>query len=207
MNTYEVTLTFTEAMLGTVPKDKNIYSSFIASKAPKSVDTEDEIESVQEAEEKGWTGFHCDADGKPFLFNYMIKGFFKDACSMLSRVSGKKIRGQERVAKNNSSKLTAFKKIIDGLVFVFPRKIPIMVNGEIGVLERPLRAPTPQGERVCLARSDTVPAGSKIQFVIKVLGEVDKKTLIEWLEYGALRGLAQWRNGGYGTFEYELIEV
>lgn len=207
MKEYDVTLTFTEDLLGTVPKDKNVYASFIASKAPKEVDTDEELESVQETEERGWTGFHCDENGNPFLMNYMIKGFFKDSCSMLSRISGKKEKGKDRVPKNHSSKITAFKKVIDGLVFISPRQIPISVKGEIGILERPLRAPTPQGERVCLVRSDKVPAGSKITFTVKVLGEVTKETLVEWLDYGALRGLAQWRNGGYGTFEYQLTEV
>jgi hypothetical protein len=209
MNEYSVALTFTEMMLGTVPKDPNIYASYIASTAPKEQDTEDEIESVQESEERGWTGFHCDPNGDPIIYDYMLKGFFKDACSMLSRASGKKEKGKERIPKNHSSKIVAFKKIIDGLVFVSPRQIHVDMSGPLGLLERPLRAPGGPGrpEHVCLVRSDTVPVGSKIEFTLKVLGEVNKATIEEWLEYGALRGLGQWRNAGYGTFTYELVEA
>jgi hypothetical protein len=33
---------------------------------------------------------------------------------------------------------------------------------------------------------------------------VTKAVLKEWLDYGALRGLGQWRNAGYGAFTYEV---
>lgn len=187
----KVTLTFTEPLLGTVAKNKEIYTDYIASKAPDPVD--DEIETVPEIEQIG-TGFHL-LDGKPIIYDYVLKGFFKDACSMLRRQAGTK-----------SSKLQAHKKVIDGLIFVFPRRIPIDLNGgEMGILERPLRGQTPKGERIALARSDFAPEGSSIDIEIKILGETVKKSLLkEWLDYGALRGLGQWRNASYGRFEYEM---
>ena len=73
---YNVELVFQEDLLGTVPKDKEIYSTYIESKKPVEIE-EDETASI-EIEEKGWTGFHSNA-GAPFLYDYMIKGFFKDA--------------------------------------------------------------------------------------------------------------------------------
>ena len=91
-----------------------------------------------------------------------------------------------------------------------PRQIPLLLNGEfitsesMSVLERPLRASTAQGDRVALARSDTCPAGTQIEFDVLILGQVTQSLLEEWLEYGRLRGLGQWRNGGYGTFEFEI---
>ena len=207
MQKYKVQLSFKEPLLGTVPKNKDIYTDFIASKAPTPEHGDEEADTVPESDEKGCTGFHLLPDGRPFIYDYMIKGFFKDACSMLSRVSGKKEEGKERVAKNNSSKLTAFKKMIDGLVFIDPRQIPIELIGDMGVLGRPLRIPSRKGERVALAKSDTVPAGSKIEFTVKILGEVGAPLLEEWLEYGSLRGLGQWRNAGYGSFDYKIEEA
>ena len=189
MDEYKIKLTFTEPLLGTVAKNKQVYTDYIANKAPKDVD--DEIETVPEIDEIG-TGFHM-VDGKPILYDYVLKGFFKDACSMLRRDS-----------KSSSAALKAYKKIIDGLIFVFPRQIPIEINGEIGVLERPLRGQTAQGERIALARSDVAPAGSSIEITVNVLGGVTKKLLKEWLDYGALRGLGQWRNASYGRFGYTL---
>lgn len=195
MKQYKVKLQFTEPLLGTVPKDPEVYKNYIAKYATEE-GTAEEVETVQKAEESGWTGFHL-LDGNPILYDYVIKGFFKDAAGMLRRASD-----------THSSKLKAYKKVIDGLVFISPRRIPIGLNGgEMGVLERPLRAQTAQGERVALARSDSIPPGASIEFTITVLGEVKETLLREWLEYGQLRGLGQWRNGGYGSFEYEMEAV
>jgi len=199
MNTtrYHVRLTLTEAMLGTVPKDPAVFATYVASKAEGA---DDELETAPETvEERGWTGFHRLGDGTPVLYDYHIKGFFKDACGML-----------RRDPKSRSAKLRAYKRVIDGMVFIAPRRIPLRLpeGAEMSVLERPLRAQTPMGERVALARSDTVPAGTVLEFDITVIGNVVSEELLrEWLDYGSLRGLGQWRNAGYGTFDYELAPL
>jgi hypothetical protein len=198
MDTYKIRITFIEPILGTVPKDKDIYESYIASKAALTDEQiAEELATVENVEEKGWTGFHTTPDGDPMIYNYMIKGFLKAACGSMRRVSGTK-----------SAKLTAYKKIIDGLVFVEPRTITLSIpdGQEMGILERPLRAQTAQGERVTLARSDTCPAGTQAEFEIKVLGGVTKGLLIEWLDYGQFNGLGQWRNASYGSFSYVIID-
>jgi hypothetical protein len=188
-----ITITFTEELLGTAAADPAIHSEFIASKAPNAKTREEEIaeHGVEEVEQKSMSLFPKD-NGNPFLYDYQIKGFFKDACSCLMRVPDTK-----------SSKLKAYKKVIDGTIFVFPRKIPIQLNGKLGDCQRPLRASGPQGERVALAHSETVPVGSKIEFVIDLLDDSKWPTVEEWLEYGKLRGLGQWRNSGKGRFNYE----
>jgi len=33
-----------------------------------------------------------------------------------------------------------------------------------------------------------------------------EKAVLEWLNYGALRGIGQWRNSGKGRFSYEITE-
>jgi len=196
MKTYKVKLTFVEEILGTVPRDREIYQTWVQTQALEL--TEDQIEqelnTIEEIEEKGWTGFHL-VDGNPILYDYVVKGFFKDACGMLRRADG-----------TLSAKVTAYKRVIDGLVFVRPRQIPLRLpdGQEMGVNERPLRAQTAQGERVALARSDTCPAGTTMEFSVIVMGKVSKELLKEWLDYGRWRGLGQWRNAGWGVFEYEI---
>jgi len=195
MEKYNVTLTFVEPILGTIPKDPEVYAGYIATKAALTDEQiAEELATVEKVEEKGWTGFHM-LDGKPMLYDYVLKGFFKGACSALRRVSDTK-----------SAKVKAHKKIIDGLVFITPRRIPLVLpTGEgLGVLERPLRAQTAQGERVTLARSDTCPVGTTLSFTVTVLGQVGEVLLREWLDYGALLGLGQWRSGGFGCFEYVM---
>jgi hypothetical protein len=195
MDKYKVELTFTEPILGTVPKDPEIYAGYIATKAALTDEqVAEELATVEKVEEKGWTGFH-QLDGKPILYDYVLKGFAKGACGALRRVKG-----------TESIKIRAYKKIIDGLVFVTPRRIPLVLpeGEEMGVLERPLRAQTAQGERVTLARSDTCPVGTTLEFTVMILGQVSEALLREWLDYGALLGLGQWRSASFGRFSYQM---
>ena len=195
MQTYRVELTFTEPLLGTVPLNREMYADYIANRV-EGKDILDEIGTIEEATEKGTTGFHRLA-GTPAIYDYAAKGLLKDAAGMLRRVPG-----------TLSAKLTAYRKIIDGLVFITPRLIPLTVNGEVGILERPLRAQTAQGERVSLARSEMAPIGSTLAFTVQVLGkDVTEDTLREWLDYGSLRGMGVWRNAGWGRYAYVLEAV
>ena len=72
--------------------------------------------------------------------------------------------------------------------------------------QRPLRAQTAQGERVSLANSDEAPAGSAITFDVECLDPAHEKIVKEWLDYGRLRGIGQWRNSGKGRFTYEVLD-
>ena len=143
--------------------------------------------------------------GLPMFWDYQIRGFFKDACSMLSRAGGKDESGKKK-AINESSRMKAFKKNIDGLIFVLPRQIPIDTTGTIGLCQRPLRAATMQGERVTLAMSEEVPAGSRLRFTVVCPNAEMMAAVREWLDYGYLRGLGQWRNSGKGKFTWEELD-
>ena len=197
MKKIKVKLTFTEEILGTANATTTIHDEYIASKAPDAKSREEEIAALGVAEvvEKSMTVFPTLEDGTPFLWDYQVKGFFKDACGVLKKVSG-----------TASSKIKAYKKEIDGLVFVEERKIPYEFKGGMGECQRPLRASTPQGERVALAHSETVPAGATVEFTIVILKDDMETAVREWLDYGKLRGIGQWRNSGKGRFEWEEIE-
>ena len=159
MKKIKVKITFTDAVLGTWPSNQNIAREFIASKSPDANTIEDEVSALgaDAVADKGMTVFPRNENGEPILYDYQIKGFFKDSCGMLGRIGGKTETGKKK-AVNESGKLTAYKKVIDGLIFVQPRMIPIHVNGEITECQRPLRAQTAQGERVSLANSEQIPA-------------------------------------------------
>jgi hypothetical protein len=208
-----IRLIFREEALGMSPSSANIYDEFIGKNAPDAPSLEEEIDAlgVDAVVDKGKTVFPI-VDGKPIIWDFQIKGMFKDSCGMLARAEG-----------TLSGQLTAYKKTIDGLIHVKPRKIPIILpNGaEMGECQRPLRAQTAQGERIALANSDTIPAGSTCEFEITFF-EMKKKIkttdengkakthglrdlIVEWLDYGVLRGFGQWRNSGKGRFEWEEI--
>lgn len=200
MKVLRVRLTTTNELLGTASGDPELHENYIASKAPDAMTKAEEIEAlgIGDVIEKGMTIFP-QKDGKPIMWAYQIRGFFKSACQALGKIPGTK-----------SSKLKAYKKQIDLRIFVFPHEenradlaIPIEFEGVIGNKQRPLRASTPQGERVALANSESIPAGAKLEFDILMLNDDDEGLVREWLDYGSLNGLGQWRNSGCGTFTWE----
>lgn len=197
MKELKVRLTFTEPVLGTMPADEDIYKNFIGSKAPDAATVEDEVEAVgvDEVVEKGKTVFPKLDDGTPFLYDYQIKGYFKGTCGFLRKVKD-----------TESSKIKAYKKEIDGLIFPEPRRIPFLNVSGIRECQRPLRAQTAQGERVSLAISEEIPAGAQIEFTIELLSDSHEKAVREWLDYGRYSGVGQWRNSGKGRFIWEEIK-
>ena len=191
-----VRITFTEPLLGTAPADEYIYETYVRKNAPDAATLEEEISTLgaDAVIEKGMTVFHRSADGAPILYDYQIKGFFKDTCGALARVK-----------TTESAKLRAYKKIIDGLIFPYPRQIKLVANDEIKMRQRPLRANTPVGEKTALAICEELPAGTTCEFAITLLDPAHERVVREWLDYGALRGMGQWRNSGAGRFTW--VEV
>ncbi len=198
MTEMKVRVTFTEELLGTAPNNKEIYTDYIASKAPDATTLEDEVAAVgtDAVAEKGMTVFPRTKDGNPFLYDYQWRGFFKETCSFLRKVKGTASEGCK-----------AFKKQIDGLIFIKERETVINLSGEMGICQRPLRAATPQGERVSISCSETVPAGSTCEFTVICMVDTDTKLVREWLDYGALHGTGQWRNSGKGKFYWEELDA
>ena len=193
----KVRVRFIEEVLGTASSDPEIHKEFIASKAPDAPSMEEEVAAVgaDEVFDKSMTVFPKDENGRPFAWNYQWRGFFKDTIAAL-----------RKVPDTACSKLKAYKKEVDGNISVWPRKIPFEFEGETGICQRPLRAQTAQGERVALAMSEQVPKGTTCEFTIQLFDAGLEKAVIEWLDYGAFRGIGQWRNSGKGRFTYEILE-
>jgi hypothetical protein len=210
----KIKITLIEDILGSLPSDEEIYSSYIATKkAEKDAkiplteeEKQEEIASLLAKEyneaaengldEKGVTIFAKTEDGKPFLYDYVIKGFFKNACKAMREVEGSRSKG-----------LSAYKTKIDNLVFVEPRKIlfDMPEGSEITICQRPLRANTPQGERTALAASECIPAGSTLECTIHCLNKEMYERVPEWLNYGRWNGLGQWHNSGRGRLLWQDI--
>ena len=206
MKIMKIKITFVEPILGTSPRNEDIYRDFIGSKAPDAPKLEEEVEALgaETVAEKGMTVFPRNEAGQPILWDYQVKGFFKDACSMMAKVGGKDEKGKKR-AVNESGKMTAYKKTIDGLIFVKPRQIVLEHPGEVGICQRPLRAQTMQGERVALSMSEELPAGTTAEIEITCLCDEHAAAVREWLDYGILRGIGQWRNSGKGRFAWQEL--
>ncbi len=196
---HEVKITLKEPLLGTIPKNPDVYAAYIAGKKdtkgepliPTDAMAAEEIATVPDAEKAGWTGFHTDEAGC-FMYNYALLGFLKEAGNTLKDQVG----------------IKALKSKIDQFVFVEPRRIRLKAAPD-GVLERSLRAMTMQGPRVTLVRSDYIDAGTEIVATIRVLHnkEINKDIVREILTYGQYRGLGQFRNGSYGQFDFSMTDV
>lgn len=206
MKEMKVRITFTEPILGTKPSDPEIHSTYVASKAPDAKSIEEEIiaHGVEAVEEKGKTVFHKLEDGTPYLWDYQLKGFMKEAARTMKKVTGSK-----------TSKATAYIKTVDNFVFVFgpykdrERVLPLYMPVDLDLLatdcQRPLRAQTPQGERIALVHSEEAPAGTYFECTIMCLRDADMGLVREWLDYGRFKGMGQWRNSGLGRFSWEEI--
>ena len=199
----KIRITLTEEVLGSSPSNEELLAAYIASKAPTDDLTAQEVDNIKaQAAEERTTIFPKTADGTPFIYDYQIKGMFKDSCKALATAGKAGYPGGKHCAA-----LKAYKKAIDGLIFVSPREIPYNLHGlKMGFCERPLRAQTPMGERVSIAKSESVPAGATAEFEIECLDKKLEDMVRECLDYGAKRGLGQWRNSGKGRFEWEEVK-
>lgn len=194
MTKVHVKLTFTDDLLGTSSGNPELHREFIASKAPDAAKMEEEVASlgVEAVEEKSMTVFPKMADGTPYLWDYQIRGFFKEICGAMRGIPGTK-----------SSKVKDYKKKVDNTIFVEPREIPLDLHSmKIADCQRPLRASTMQGERIALANSEVCPQGTTCEFDVLCMVDEDVDMLREWLEYGKYKGIGQWRNSGKGRFEF-----
>lgn len=212
MNTIKFTMTIrlTEPLLGTASGNHELHEEFIAAKADTSGKVAEELAALPAAEqiEKSSTVFPRDERGL-FLWDYQMKGFLKEAVGVLCEMG----------AAGALTKWT-YKRAVDSCVFVYPRRLYLV--DPVGrtwthapqTNQRPLRAETMQGDRVALARSEELPAGTSFACEIELLlsGNARSKTasltegVIEAaLEYGKRKGIGQWRNAGYGRFAVENL--
>jgi len=195
-------------LLGSWPADEELWSRFIASKAPAPWMAEEEAESLRRSELAGLTTIPQDAEGL-HLWDWHVRGLLKEALHNLRHMwakTKKKKTGEE------TTSLPVMRSRVDNYCFVRPRRIYLVRNGKPikepdGTFERPLRAETMKGPRVALVASEMVDVPVEIEFEVHLLQQPD----LTWdhvetaLEYGQYKGLGQWRSGGWGSFRWERI--
>jgi hypothetical protein len=189
---------------------------------------EDKVKAVDAAlkELAGTSVFHRNEVGNPVIWDYQVRGHLKAMADSFRRVqgvnakangtkdpeTGKTKKGKEELYGLNWP--AAGKKQVDLSVFVFPRLIPLSVN-ETGICERPLRAEVFDSklqfkvERVTLARSETVPPGTSMEFLIGITeaSPFSLQHVAKMLDYGYCHGYGQWRNSGKGAFTWSCLGI
>jgi hypothetical protein len=210
MKYIKIRVRYIEELLGTASADPNIHRRFIASKGPNAETIEEEVAALgaDAVSDRAMTVFPRMEDGTPFIWDYQWKGYFKESCKMLKNADATIFDSTGKKQDNQSKKIKAYRRDIDGLVFVQPRKIALWLpmDSDVSDCQRPLRASTPQGERVSLADSETVPEGTQQEFTVTILRDDLLKPVLEWLDYGRLHGTGQWRNSGKGRFVYTAYD-
>lgn len=213
MKKIHIKIRFTDPVLGMSPSNPELYENYILSKKPNrgEADGADELDSIgsDDSERGTVTVFPRMDDGTPCFFDYQIRGFFKDSCKLLAHVKGVDETGKrsKKKAATLSGALVAYQKVIDGNIFVSPRKIAIHTDQGITLCQRPLRAMTAKGERISLACSEEIAAGAWAEFDVTLYNDEDLDVLAEWMAYGRDHGMGQWRNSGRGRFEVEEFVV
>lgn len=159
-----------------------------------------------------------------FAYDYTWRGFLKEGANALRQIGAHDVKGVK-------TKIDQFVFVYPRRIFFLaenPHKAgPIkdggcghgsrvvmsdgkpgcsLIHAAHGVLERPLRADTPMGPRVALARSDMLAVGTRMEFDIKVLAPkvFDEKMLRLCFERGEYLGWGQWRTGSWGRFSFTL---
>lgn len=226
MKQLKIRMRFTEPVLGSRPGNPELLRDHIASKAPDLANAKEEVAVSEEAlathidteMRKGMTVFDKDATGM-FMWDYQIRGAIKEAVGILVEA------GQITTCTKYTHK-----RVVDTAVFVrgmnSARRIYLMKPDGTHwtetkeVNERPLRASTMQGDRVAIARSEQLPAGTWMEFKVELLtgSRVKKKKGVEEevafglteediqdvFNYSGVRGFGQWRGGGWGLFTFSL---
>lgn len=218
----KVRLVFLQECLGTQPTDENIYQTYIANATKNGNEqtpemTAEELDNLPKNEDdedfyRGVTVFprlkilDAGSPDYPAMYGYMLKGFFKNACSTFREVD-----------ESLSSRITAHKKKIDNQVHV-NRISHVNVSddvveymnshsGTLPLIQRPIRISGPSGERVALACSEYIPEGSSVDFEITTFSKEMMNLVIEWLDYGKYNGLGCWHNSGKGQFDWIDIDL
>lgn len=180
---------------------------------------EDLKETFEELDTKGVTVFFWDKERNlPCIGDHMIYGFMKAASEAICKTRGKKTGTILQSAAYTTSTINQHCRIKEQFI-TFDKDIRRNADKTPSYNQRSLRAVTAQGPRVGLAKSEVVPAGAKLKFVLTVMdgsplitssgGEDDKgkftmKHLEEIFDYGQMTGLGQWRNAGNGMFTYTM---
>lgn len=197
-------------ILGLASGNKAIHEEFISSKAPKTEDAVQESAAIPVSEqiEKAMTVFPRNEKGL-FFWDYQMRGAFKGLIEILIEL------GDCKISK------WSYKKAVDNFLYITPRIIYLQrpdggycQPSDVTKNERPLRATTMQGDRIALASSEQLDAGTNWTFELTLLtgsnpktklAIIDRELIEKCLALTPFHGFGQWRGGGWGRAESTIL--
>lgn len=165
------------------------------------VAVEDGVSVELNESQQGHTAFWKDADGKPCIMAFQLRGFLLNATAVMKGDKHLKFPGRmagkdadpARVVRNNTK--------------ILPYAVPI-ADKITGVFGRPVRAMTMSGPRISINVSEVVAEPWAAEFVIAYRADsgLTPDVYRFLLEYGEVEGISQWRSGGWGRFAFKVVE-
>lgn len=201
--TYRITLI--EPILGSLPSQRQVYQDLVAARAPEpDVEGVEEMAMLPEGMDARTTVFLRNNEGMCSLLDYQFFGFLKEAGNTLKDIV--QYESQGRRAKATKEGIAALRSKLGRYAFCGPRIIPLQKEPN-GIFRRPLRRITKDGPMSCIATSELINAGLSFDVWIGLLphGEVQWSVIEQLLEYGQMKGLGQFRGGGFGRFAFDLV--
>lgn len=196
-----VKVTVFEDLLGGANKDPNFHLKHIASGAVDGDKITEEMDALTTAEtiKNATTGFSRNAAGIPIIWDYQVRGFFKEAMAAAIEVETQAVM----VGSTAMTKWSA-RRFVDNFLSVSPRQIPLVAVEPV-LCARPLRAANYKQDIQAIASSEVVAAGVTFEITIATMSSDLLQFAKAALNYGSHKGLGQWRNSGKGRFIWELI--
>lgn len=220
-------ITFITPLLATNPGNEAIYKEFIANDEKTTAERRsEEVEKLgpDEVERRGMTVFLREPDNPmvPLMKDYTWSGYLKSRAKALAKIDGTVVSTMKAYKQEVNDRITVsprFQQLIlpDGaetsiIEYVDNEDIKrqaalegVAIDG-VDALERPLRAETMQGDRVALAKSESVPAGTKVVVTFRCETKEGADLVKACLDYGKDHGTGQWRNAGYGRFIWKKLD-
>jgi len=166
--------------------------------------------NIKDVSTTGTTVFFWNPEKEcPMIGNHQIIGFLKEAAEAVARVSPKKDGAVPNSARHACTLLNTQVRVYEEFINA-SNDVLRNNDGSPAFFVRSLRVKNTSQPRVCLARSEVLPAGTSITFH---LGVRKKSALTEdilrmYFDEGQVIGFGQWRgSGSRGLFNYELKAV
>jgi hypothetical protein len=229
---YHIKMWFIQPLLGSAPGDPDLYKRFIASNAPDAPTREEELTSntVENVAARGVNVFvRRTKTGLPAVGQHTIKGFFKESMTASRRQEGSVSKGianhKTRIVGNVVIKPTWINIQIPEDQIKDCTEEQFMKEGygryaavrfpkegrfqqyKLPTLDRPLQAETAKGKITSIASSEMAPAGTIIEYDMKIETKDLSAGIIDVILRGNEHGTGQWRGSGeYGAFVTEIYD-
>lgn len=165
-------------------------------------------EEERQRDDKGVTVFFRDDDGKACIGDHMIYGFMKAASEAIGRTKPTK-KGEILHSVGYTQSIINQHVSVKEEFITCSSDIVRDNDGKPKYFVRSLRAMTPQGPRVSIAKSEYIEAGCEFEFTLQVIDDspLKEEHIREIFDYGEICGLGQWRNAKHGIFTYEMTAL